>query len=237
MQTPRTAIDSAAAWARLGLATVLSTIGGVGMWSVVVVLPAVQAEFGVARGEASLPYTLTMIGFAFGGVLMGRLADRFGVMLPLSVGAGALTAGYVAAAYAPSLWTFAIAQGLLIGMLGSSASFAPLMADISHWFLRRRGIAVAICASGNYLAGALWPPVVQHFVASHGWRTTYICIGVFCALAMPPLAVALRRRPPHEPLSAGGNPAGKGLNPARLDFPPGVLLSLLVGHLLLDLAF
>jgi MFS family permease len=228
MQTPRTAIDSAAAWARLGLATVLSTIGGVGMWSVVVVLPAVQAEFGVARGEASLPYTLTMIGFAFGGVLMGRLADRFGVMLPLSVGAGALTAGYVAAAYAPSLWTFAIAQGLLIGMLGSSASFAPLMADISHWFLRRRGIAVAICASGNYLAGALWPPVVQHFVASHGWRTTYIGIGVFCALAMPPLAVALRRRPPHEPLSAGGNPAGKGLNPARLDFPPGVLQSLLV---------
>src|SRR3954467_10605748 len=117
------AADTPYAWVRLALSLLASTIVGVGMWSVVVVLPAVQTEFGVARGEASLPYTLTMVGFAFGGVLMGRLADRFGVMLPLLTGAGALTAGYLAAAYARSLWTFAIAQGLLIGMLGSSASF------------------------------------------------------------------------------------------------------------------
>src|SRR4051794_26357917 len=157
--TPGDAVDSASAWLRLGLATLLSTIGGVGMWSVVVVLPAVQAEFGVARGEAALPYTLTMIGFAFGGVLMGRLADRFGILVPLLIGGSALPAGYIASAYAASLWGFAIMHGLLFG---SSASFGPLLADISHWFVRRRGIAVAICASGNYLAGAIWPTVVQH---------------------------------------------------------------------------
>jgi MFS family permease len=68
------------------------------------------------------------------------------------------------------------------------------MADISHWFLRRRGIAVAIAASGNYFAGTIWPPVVQHFIATTGWRTTHIWIGVFCLCTMLPLVLLLRRR-------------------------------------------
>jgi MFS family permease len=70
------------------------------------------------------------------------------------------------------------------------------VADTSQWFTRRRGIALAICMSGNYLAGAVWPPIVQHFVGSVGWRQTYIGIGVFCLVAMLPLALVLRRRPP-----------------------------------------
>src|SRR3954463_8895755 len=192
----RNAADTPYAGVRLALSLLASTIGGVGMWSVVVVLPAVQAEFGVARGEASLPYTLTMVGFAFGGVLLGRLADSSGVLLPLLIGASALAVGYVAAAYTTSLWGFAIVHGLLIGMFGSSASFGPLLADISHWFVQRRGIAVAICASGNYLAGAIWPPMVQHLTETLGWRQAYIGVGLVCVLTMPPLAFALRRRPP-----------------------------------------
>jgi MFS family permease len=189
-------VDSSASWWRLGLAVLLSTIGGVGMWSVVVVLPVVEAEFGVARAGASLPYSLTMIGFAFGGVLMGRLADRFGVTVPLAIGAVALGIGYASTALAENLWQFAMLHGAIIGFLGSSASFSPLLADISHWFERRRGIAVAICASGNYLAGTIWPPVVQHFVESVGWRQTHVGIGIFCLVTMLPLAFVLRRRPP-----------------------------------------
>ena len=182
------------AWLRLTVSLVLSTIGGVGMWSVVVALPAVQAEFGVARGDASLPYTLTMIGFGLASVVMGRLADRFGIMFPVIVGTIALALGFGAAAAAGSLWLYALAQGL-IGA-GSAATFAPLLAHISLWFVRRRGIAVAIFASGNYLAGALWPPVVQHFIQSAGWRQTYFGIGVFCFVAMIPLALLLRRPAP-----------------------------------------
>jgi MFS family permease len=179
---------------RLGLCVLLSTIGGVGMWSVVVVLPHVEAEFGTPRAGASLPYSLTMIGFAFGGVLMGRLADRLGVAVPVALGAIALGLGYMASAFATSLWQFALAHGVLIGLLGSSATFSPLLADISHWFERRRGFAVAICASGNYLAGALWPPVVQHFIETVGWRQTHIGIGVFCAVTLLPMTLLLRRR-------------------------------------------
>jgi MFS family permease len=187
------ATDSATSWLRLAVAVLLSTIGGVGMWSVVVVLPTIQAEFGVDRAAASLPYTLTMLGFAGGGVIMGRLADRFGITVPIIVSTLLLGAGYIVVGNAANLWQVAIAHGLLIGA-GCSATFGPLMADISHWFTRRRGIAVAVAASGNYLAGTIWPPVVQHFTASDGWRATYIGIGIFCMMTMLPLSLLLRKR-------------------------------------------
>ena len=188
--------ESAYAWMRLLVSLALMTIGGAGMYSVTVVLPRIQAEFGVARADASLPYTLTMVGFGLGGILMGRLADRFGVMVPVMIGAVGLGLGFVAAGSAGSVLQFTLAQGVLMGLLGTSATFAPLVADTSQWFTRRRGIALAICMSGNYLAGAVWPPIVQHFVGSVGWRQTYMGIGVFCLVAMLPLALVLRRRPP-----------------------------------------
>ena len=211
------------AWARLAAAIALSTLGGVGMWSVIVVLPAVQAEFGVARGSASLPYTLTMLGFAVGGVGMGRWADRSGIVRPLLGGAAALSTGFVLAGLSGSLWQFALIQGVLIGMLGCSASFAPLLADTSLWFTRRRGIAVALCASGNYLAGTVWPPMVQHFTDLYGWRPTYIGIGLFCAATMLPLSFAMRRAPPVQRLAAAGT-VGRG----GTGLSPGVVQGLLV---------
>jgi len=116
--------ESTYAWLRMLAALGLSTIGGVGMWSVVVALPTVQAEFSVARGDASLPYTLTMICFGLAGIGMGKLSDRFGIILPVAVGAGALLLGYVLAASATSIWQFALVQGLLIGA-GSSARSHP----------------------------------------------------------------------------------------------------------------
>ena len=189
-------IESPYAWTRLVVSLLLMTIGGSGMYAVAVVLPRIQAEFAVERSAASLPYTATMIGFGVGGVLMGRLSDRFGVIVPVLVGSLGLGTGFIVAGMAGSLWVFMLAQGLLIGLLGTSATFAPLVADTSQWFTRRRGIAVAICMSGNYVAGAVWPPLMQHFIDSAGWRPTYIGVGVFCLLAMTPLALVLRRRPP-----------------------------------------
>jgi MFS family permease len=193
---PQHEADSRYAWTRLVVTLALMTIGSSAMYVVSVVLPAVQAEFGVARADASLPYTLLMIGFGLGGIAMGKLADRYGVMVPVLVGAGGLGTGFIAAGLSGSLTGFALAHGLLLGLLGSSATFAPLVADTSLWFVRRRGIAVAICASGNYLAGAVWPPIVQHFVETAGWRATYIGLGIFCAVTMPLLAALMRQRPP-----------------------------------------
>ena len=191
---PSDARDTATAWRRLAVAVLIGTIGSIGMWSFVVALPAVQAGFGATRGEASMPYTLTMLGFGFGGVLMGRLADRFGIVAPLLLGASSLSLGYMAGSQAPSLTLYSLAQ-LMVGF-GASASFAPIMADMSHWFVKRRGIAVTIASSGNYLAGTVWPPVLQNAIAAEGWRTTHLAVGVFCLCTLIPLAFLLRRRVP-----------------------------------------
>jgi MFS family permease len=93
---------------------------------------------------------------------------------------------------------------------GCSATFGPLMVDISHWFSRRRGIAVAIAASGNYIAGTIWPTLVQHFIATQGWRATHIGIGILCLCIMLPLSLPLRRRlDVHDSVSAGAAAARK----------------------------
>src|SRR5512143_2044682 len=190
------AVDSRYATFRLLVALALMTVGNGAMYIVPVVLPVIQREFGVARADASLPYTLLMVGFGFGGLLMGRLADRFGVVVPLLLGAASVGLGFALASGADGIATFALAHGLLLGFFGSSTTFAPLIADTSLWFVRRRGVAVAVCASGNYLAGAIWPPVVQHFVQASGWRATYFGVGVFCAVTMALLALLMRERPP-----------------------------------------
>lgn len=218
---PPATVDSPQSWRRLVLALVLSTIGGVGMWSVVVALPAVQQEFGVARAAASFPYTLTMLGFGFAGMAFGRWSDRAGIRIPVMAATVVLGVGYVVSGYTTTLWQFALAQGLLIGA-GSSVTFGPLIAHVSMWFERRRGIAVALVACGNYLAGAIWPPIVQHFIATSGWRATYFGIGVFILATMLPLALMLRRPPPLHAVSEdaatpiAGTPAALGLSPNAL---------------------
>lgn len=188
-------IDGPYAWFRLAISILISTVGSIGMWAVVVVLPAVQVEFGVDRADASLPYTMTMVGFAAGNLFIGRWVDRFGIMLPLMAAALALGTGFVTAGFAGDIWQFALAQGVLVGV-GTAATFGPLIADVSHWFRRRRGIAVAATACGNYMAGALWPNLIQWGVENEGWRTTYIAIGIVCMVFMIPMALFLRRQVP-----------------------------------------
>ena len=217
--------DSAYSWWRLTISLAMSTIGGVGLWSVVVVLPAIELEFGVDRGGASLPYTATMVGFAIGGIYMGRLADRHGVHMPLLFSSLMMCIGYVAAGNATSLWQFIIAQALFIGMLGSSASFAPLVADVTHWFLKRRGIAIAVVASGNYLSGTIWPPVLNWGIEEFGWRTSYMAIGILCLVTMAPLAMMLRRRPNLDESSNGGNVQSERF---KLNVSPRALQTILV---------
>jgi MFS family permease len=218
----RREIDSPYAWFRLAVSVLLSAIGGVGMWSVVVALPAVQADFHAERGAASLPFTLTMIGFGVGGVIMGRLADRRGIILPAMIGAASLGTGFILASFSGGLVSFSAAY-LLIGTFGTAATFVPLMADISFWFEKRRGIAVALCASGNYLSGAVWPTLIEWVIRAHGWRTAHLAVGVFCLVVMPPLAMLLRSRPPVRAIGAPLPAASRH----RIPLPPRVLQTLL----------
>ncbi len=217
-------IDGRYAWTRLALSVLIATVGSVGMWSVVVVLPAVQAEFGVARGDASLPYTMTMVGFALGNVLIGRMIDRSGIVPPMLFSAACLVIGHAVGAMAPSLFVYAIMQAV-VGF-GAAATFGPLIADISHWFSKRRGVAVAAAACGNYLAGAIWPLLMQVTLPTEGWRFTYLAIAAICFVLIPPLTYFLRRRPPHQ-MAAFGTQSADPLPPRSIDLSPRALQMLL----------
>ena len=182
--------DSGQAWVRLALALLIGSIGSVGMWSVVVVLPVVQAEFGATRGAVSLAFTLTMLGFGLGGVATGRVTDRFGIVAAMALSISFLGLAYILAGLSTTLWQF-IAVHVLIG-LGTSATFGPMMAEASHWFERYRGLAVTIVASGNYVGGTIWPPLVNWGMQTAGWRATHIAIGIFCAAMMTIVLLVLR---------------------------------------------
>ena len=184
--------DTPYAWARLALTLAVACVGNVGIWAVIVILPDMQAEFGIDRGAASLPYTLCMAGFAVGSLVVGRWVDRYGITAILVGSNVLLGAGFLASALSGSA-TAVTALHLLIGF-GAAAHFGPLIADISHWFMRRRGIAVAITASGNYLSGAIWPLLLTGVQAEHGWRTTYMVLAILVPALAIPMAFALRRR-------------------------------------------
>ncbi len=216
-------LDSRYSWARLGLSLAIATIGNVGMWSIVVVMPAVQAEFGISRGGASLPYALTMLGFALGNLIIGRAVDRHGVAGVLAAAALVSGAGYLLAAASPSITLLALAQ-FVIG-LGAAAFFGPLIADISLWFRRQRGIAVSIAASGNYLSGAIWPLLLSGVLAGQGWRAVYLVLALIVVGAVLPLSRTLRRRLPETSMSAEAQ--ATGFAPRRVPVSPSVLIWLL----------
>jgi MFS family permease len=199
----RREIDSPYAWLRLTIALVISAIGGVGLWSVVVALPAVQADFGAERGAASLPYTCVSVGIALGSLLMGRMLDRVGLITPILIGAATLGIGYTLTSVSGSIAQFGLIY-FVIGMFGTAATFVPVISDISLWFERRRGIAVALAASGNYIAGAIWPTLIEWMIQTHGWRYAHLVIGVVCAVSIPPLALLLRSPAPRR--AAGTQP-------------------------------
>jgi MFS family permease len=203
--------DSGQAWVRLGLVLLIASIGAVGMWSVVVALPVVQTEFAATRGAVSLAFTMTMMGFGLGGIVTGRITDRFGIVEAIGLSIVLLGLSYIAAGLSATLWQF-IAISFLMG-LGTSATFAPLMAEVSHWFERYRGLAVTIVASGNYVAGTLWPPLINWGIAAVGWRVTHIAIGIFCAIAMAPLLLVLRAQIGDEKVRDHANAP-----PPRIDF-------------------
>jgi MFS family permease len=184
--------DSAYSWVRLGISLGIALVGNIGMWAVIVVLPAMQLEFGIDRAGATLPYTGAMLGFALGNLVLGRAVDRYGITPVLSVAAVALAAGFGLAAISGSVLSLSIVH-LLLGV-GASASFGPLIADVSQWFMRRRGIAVAIAASGNYLSGTFWPPVIVWIMADHGWRGAYVVLGISVLVVVLPGALLLRRQ-------------------------------------------
>lgn len=218
--TSQTILDSRYSWLRLVLTVVVAVFANIGIWMIVVIMPDIEADFGASRAWVSMPYTLTMVGFAAGNFLVGRLMDKFGVTLCLQGAAIVSALGFGLSALAPNIYVLS-ALHVLLG-LGTAIGFGPLMADISHWFYRNRGFAVALVASGNYLAGAVWPLVLSSQITAGDWRGVYFSL-VWVSLALIPLAYTLRRKLPEEAhkvaaTDAAARAATTGLSPRALMF-------------------
>lgn len=221
-------LDGSYALFRVAVSLAMASIGSVGLWSYVVVLPLIEEEFSVGRADASFPYTMTMLGFAFGNMVVGRLVDRYGVARPALVAIIGLCLGYLGVSQTDNFYFLNLYQGLFIG-ISTAAGFGPLIADISKWFRKRRGLAMAAVASGNYLAGAIWPPIIQYVVETEGWRVAYAGIGVFCLVAMTPLALMLRTPPPDPArMRAGADTVSQDEQILTIGLSPRALQILLV---------
>ena len=190
-----------------------------------VALKPIAADLDTVRAVPSLAYSLLMIGTGIGGIAMGRWMDRHGVMQPVLFGSVMICIGALLASRAEGQWSLFIATGLLIGLLGKAAMIAPLVANVTRWFDRRRGFAVAIITSGQGLAGAIWPTVVQYFNDQVGWRGTFLYFSIFAAVTMIPAAFLLR---PRAPIAASDQTGAIRPEDRRvLDLPPHVAQGML----------
>ena len=188
-------------------------------------LKPIAADLETVRAVPSFAYSLLMIGAGVGGVAMGWWMDRRGIMQPVLFGTVMICIGSLLAATAQGQWTLYVAAGLFLGLLGKAAMIAPLVANVTRWFDRRRGLAVAIITSGQGLAGALWPAVIQYMNDLVGWRGTFFWFGVFVAVTMLPLAFLLR---PRAPIAVEDRGIGIGSRDRRvLDLPPNVVQGML----------
>ena len=153
------------------------------------VLEPATREFNIGRGGGALPYTMYMVGFGLGNIFLGKWVDRTGIAVLALLAAFSLPTGLYLASMANGLWPFVITLTLLCGFLGGAFAFGPLVADISKWFDKRRGLAVGIVISGSYVAGALWPPILQVWFDEYGWRQSFVYLATVCAATMLPLSL------------------------------------------------
>ncbi len=184
--------DSFYSLSRLIITLFIAIVGNAGMWGIVVIMPNLGEEFQVTRSVLSIPYTLTMLGFALGNVFLGRIVDRFGITKAIILASLLNALGYVCASIFDSFLALAFFH-LFIG-IGTAVSFGPLLADISLWFKKYRGIAVAITASGNYISGAIFPILLGGLISDYGWRISYFLLALSCIIIILPASFFLRRR-------------------------------------------
>jgi len=208
-------------WVILFASLLIHTIGLGAPNILFVTLKPIADDLATVRAVPSLAYSLLMIGTGIGGIAMGWWLDKRGVMEPVLFGAVMIGLGAFVASQSEGKWGLYLANGVLMGLLGKAAMIAPLVANATRWFDRRRGLAIALIASGQGVAGIVWPPIVRYINDVAGWREVYQYYGVFVLVTMIPLALLLRPKPPSQP--AGVAQVGHGGDIRVLGLPSNVV--------------
>jgi MFS family permease len=217
-------IDGRGAWiAGCAALAVLSVSYGSPLL-IVVGLKPITAGLGTIREVASGAASLTWVGTGLGGILMGWVADRIGIKRTVMFGAVMIAAGLAVSAIG-TVWALYLGHGLLLGLLGNGAMFPPLLVYVSRWFEKRRGTALALIASGQYIAGMIWPTVFEHAIARFGWQATMAGYGLVTLVLIPPIAASLLHPPPAHSHAAAANALQQSRS--TLGLPPNLLLALL----------
>jgi MFS family permease len=218
-------IETRSSWIVASFSVACLALSFGAMWVTIVGLKAMAADFGGVRSAPALAASLAWIGTSVGGVVMGRLADWYGVRWTVIVGAVSICIGlFISTLGAP--WQLYVGHGVFIGLLGNAGLNAPLYVYVSRWFDRRRGSALALISSGGYVAGTIWPPIFERAIAHYGWRTTMMAYGLLAVAVIVPIALIMLRPPPEAPHFAGGS-ANQAGAPKVFGWPPNVVFALL----------
>ncbi|MDA1097681.1 MAG: MFS transporter [Proteobacteria bacterium] len=226
-------IESGYGWWVAIASTLMITVSFGSTYLVVVGLKPIATEFGWPRQIPSAGYSAALLGAGVGGILMGLWSDRRGMSGPALTGAVFVGLGLLAISRSNSAVTFLGAHLLILGLLGNGAMFSPLLTNVTHWFDRRMGIAVAVVSGGQSLAGAIWPPIFRYAIEQYGWRDTMFAYGLFCFAVLIPLSLVMRRPSPR--MVRGGAAADKAARAAQvgqrqplvLGLPPNTAFALL----------
>ncbi len=220
-------IDGAYAWWVAIASTLILTVSFGATYLISVALKPIALDFDWPRSIPSLGYALIYAGTGAGGILAGWWSDRHGMLAPALLATAAIAGGSLLSATSTSMLGFLLGQGLFVGLLGSGALFSPLMTNTTRWFLRRRGLAVALVASGQSLAGAIWPPLLRWTIEDYGWRQTMIGYGVVAVLVVLPLSLTFRRRAPRVEARAAPEVGRMTADGRVLGLPANLTLTLL----------
>jgi MFS family permease len=218
-------IETKESWVVASVALVAMGFSFGAPWIAVVALKAIAAELGGARSTPALAGSLSWFGVGFGGLMMGRIADRIGVRWTVMFGALMICVGLAISSFGAA-WQLYVGHGLFIGFLGNGGINAPLYVYVSRWFDRRRGSALALISSGAYLAGAVWPPIFEPVIAVLGWRRTMWSFGLLEMAVIVPLAAIFLARAPDQKHMSYGAYADPKPGPV-LGWPPNVVFYLL----------
>lgn len=222
--TQTQSIETRESWVVATIALIVLTMSYGAPMITVVALKPIAAEFGTDRSAPAVAISLTYLGAGLGGIAMGWLAERIGTRIVV-IGCGAMIAIGLLLASMGGLWMLWASSFLLIGLIGAAGMFAPLMTYVTRWFDRRRGSAVALISSGQYVAGAVWPSVFQFGIDSTSWRTTMFVFGIAVAVVILPIAAIFFRTPPEQPEMTRADLQGHAQ--ASLGMPSGLVMTML----------
>jgi MFS family permease len=220
---PPASIEGRGSWIAASVALLVLSVSYGSSLLVIVGLKPITEDLATTRQVIAAAGALTWLGTGAGGIVMGWVAERTSIRFTLIFGTVMIALGLAISATG-NIAAILLAHTFLVGLLGNGAFYPPLLVYVSRWFDRRRGTALALISSGQYIAGMVWPTLFEQAIARYGWQLTMVGFAVIVLSSIPFFALLLQR-PPEVPASfyRGGHEERR----AELGLRPNLVLLLL----------